>query len=933
MANVKNYGLNGVSADLQYGKAGGRVKFDGSAFAIRNAADDGYLTLSGAAATADNHFVTKSQLDSVSAGLDLKESVRVATTTTLPAYTASGSGVGKTLTADANGVLTIDGVATVLGDRILVKDEGASNADHGIYEVTTEGDGSTAFVLTRATDADGTPSNEVSTGMFCFVEEGTANSGSGWVLVTANPITVDTTDLQFSQFSESTSFSAGDGLQLNGSTFSFDIDSLGTEAGTIAGSDTIALGDGVLGGTDTKATFTKVMNDLNIVNVADYSAGIEFIANTAADTYSKYTLVASAIAGDEGASVVQNGSTIEFGLDIDGLTDNGGSGAGTDEIVVFDGNNNVKTSITDLLADNNVANLSSNGIAVRTAAGTYAARSVVASADTDQAGIEITNGDGVAGNMEVGLNINGLTDIGVDTVLGTDYLVVSDTSDGNANKKVTIQEVVDLALGSVTTNQISEGDTSITATDLGTGDLNFVVDGTTVATMVDGQMDVVSLSVDDLAATHVIYAGTDGELQGEAGFTYIEGSNTLNVPNITSTGTVSADALEAANGGLTVSGTGGISTNSGNISSTSGDITTGGAMSATGTITATGGLIDSTLTINGGVTYSDSTGNLTENGGFTFDGTTLTVPTLSATSVGATDELIQFGNASGGLDEDAGFSFNGDTDKVLTVGNLDIDGTNQTITGNVTDGDISIIPDGTGEVIIGSTGAGVIGSEASQSMTLSGDTDLFLDSNSGSVYIRDNDGADNVAVFDANASADNWFTFTAPAAGSALEIGTNSADDIQFTLGTGSLLLVGDAADYETALASASDAAIVTKGYVDDQISSGASQGSIQTRIATVDTTSATTTSIGAAMPAGAIVTRIVVNVTSASASDTGMTVGISGNTDKYATAAEIDTTATGTYIIEGYFLEGSSETVTVEVATGSAGSVNVFVEYRVPTA
>jgi hypothetical protein len=146
-------------------------------------------------------------------------------------------------------------------------------------------------------------------------------------------------------------------------------------------------------------------------------------------------------------------------------------------------------------------------------------------------------------------------------------------------------------------------------------------------------------------------------------------------------------------------------------------------------------------------------------------------------------------------------------------------------------------------------------------------------------------------------------------------------------------LLVGDAADYETALASASDAAIVTKGYVDDQISSGASQGSIQTRIATVDTTSATTTSIGAAMPAGAIVTRIVVNVTSASASDTGMTVGISGNTDKYATAAEIDTTATGTYIIEGYFLEGSSETVTVEVATGSAGSVNVFVEYRVPTA
>lgn len=143
-------------------------------------------------------LVTRESLDAVLNGLDLHASCKLATAAVLPDCTAAGSGVGKTLTANAVGVLTIDGTATVLNDRILVKDQ-ATGADNGIYKVTTEGTSGVAFILTRATDSDADA--EVTAGAFTFIEEGTANGDEGWVLTTNDTITVDTTALTFTQFS------------------------------------------------------------------------------------------------------------------------------------------------------------------------------------------------------------------------------------------------------------------------------------------------------------------------------------------------------------------------------------------------------------------------------------------------------------------------------------------------------------------------------------------------------------------------------------------------------------------------------------------------------------------------------------------------------------------------------------------------------------
>ena len=127
------------------------------------------------------------------AGLDVKQSVRVATTANIT----------------LSGTQTIDTVSVVAGNRVLVKDQ-TTPSQNGIYVVA-------AGAWTRATDFDSTA--EVTTGAFTFVEEGSANKNTGWVLSTTGTITVGTTGIVFVKFSAS-SLSEGDGITILGDTIS-----------------------------------------------------------------------------------------------------------------------------------------------------------------------------------------------------------------------------------------------------------------------------------------------------------------------------------------------------------------------------------------------------------------------------------------------------------------------------------------------------------------------------------------------------------------------------------------------------------------------------------------------------------------------------------------------------------------------------------------
>ena len=157
----------------------------------------------------------KNYVDSVKQALDIKDSVRVATTAALT-VTAAGSGATKTLTnATTQTAITLDSIVLALNDRVLVKDQ-ATGADNGIYTVTNIGSASTNWVLTRASDAD--ISADVTPGMFTFVEQGTVNADNGFVLTTDGPVTLETTALTFVQFSGAGQIVAGNGLTKSGNT-------------------------------------------------------------------------------------------------------------------------------------------------------------------------------------------------------------------------------------------------------------------------------------------------------------------------------------------------------------------------------------------------------------------------------------------------------------------------------------------------------------------------------------------------------------------------------------------------------------------------------------------------------------------------------------------------------------------------------------------
>jgi hypothetical protein len=174
--------------------------------------------------TADTDAATKAYVDASRSGLDVKDSVRVATTA-----------AGTLATSFANGS-TVDGVTLATGNRILIKNQ-ATGSENGIYTVNATG------APSRATDADA--SAKVTSGMFTFVTEGTANDNSGWVLTTDDPITLGTTALVFAQFSGAGQITAGTGLTKTGNT----IDAVGTADRITANADSIDIASTYVGQT------------------------------------------------------------------------------------------------------------------------------------------------------------------------------------------------------------------------------------------------------------------------------------------------------------------------------------------------------------------------------------------------------------------------------------------------------------------------------------------------------------------------------------------------------------------------------------------------------------------------------------------------------------------------------------------------------------
>jgi hypothetical protein len=208
--------------------------------------------------TSPQDAATKAYVDATVQGLDIHPSVRIASTTNISGtYSATGGTSGRgQFTAMSNAA--IDGVTPAVNNRVLLKDQ-STPAQNGWWVITTLGTGANG-VWDRAPDADSDA--EVTAGAFTFVEEGTANADTGWVLTTNNPITLggaSGTSLAFAQFSSAGTITAGNGLTKTGNT----IDVVGTANRISVAADSIDIDAAYVGqasittlGTITTGTWT-----------------------------------------------------------------------------------------------------------------------------------------------------------------------------------------------------------------------------------------------------------------------------------------------------------------------------------------------------------------------------------------------------------------------------------------------------------------------------------------------------------------------------------------------------------------------------------------------------------------------------------------------------------------------------------------------------
>ena len=265
------------------------------------------------APTSNTDIVNKQYADAIASGIHFHEAVELATTAALPAntYNNGSSGVGATLTANANGALSVDSTLTVVGNRILVKNQ-VAGAQNGVYVVTQVGSAGTPYILTRSTDMDsvGTGVDQIDEGDFFLVTSGTANVNTAWVQQTPPPITIGTTAIVFQQFSAPITYTAGTGLS-ESPTYTFNIANTGT-AGTYGSASSVPVITTNAQGQVTSVTNTTISIPNSSTTATTSNNSNTIVARDAAGNFNAGTISATLIGtatNVTGIVAIANGGT------------------------------------------------------------------------------------------------------------------------------------------------------------------------------------------------------------------------------------------------------------------------------------------------------------------------------------------------------------------------------------------------------------------------------------------------------------------------------------------------------------------------------------------------------------------------------------------------------------------------------------------------
>jgi hypothetical protein len=371
---------------------------------------------------------TKSYVDTIAAAtLHYHDPVRVEAETELSAtYNNGTSGVGATLTnTGAQAALVIDGVALNIADRVLIRLQ--SNAAHnGVYVVTTVGDNSSNWVLTRSDDADNNGSispNSLGEGDAFYVLEGSIGAGQLYVMNTMGAITFGTTDITFTQISSAQIYSAGAGLNLVGTTFianvSLGLHTNGSYVESISNGSYLTGADGgAVGSTLTLGVDATSNNTANKVVARDSNG--DFSANT---------ITATLNGNASTATVWQTSRSLTLTGDVTGSI-SGVNGSGNISIATTIAANSVELG-TDTTGNYVAAGITSgNGISgsVNSEGGTFTVTSNATSANTNSTIVFRDNsGNFSAGTITANLTGNATTATSATTVVVTENNIANET--------------------------------------------------------------------------------------------------------------------------------------------------------------------------------------------------------------------------------------------------------------------------------------------------------------------------------------------------------------------------------------------------------------------------------------------------------------------------------------------------------------------------
>ncbi len=950
MANVKNYGLAGIGSDVQFGKSGGRLIYDTSSSFFKFTTDGTTLSQARVATTPSNanDAASKSYVDSTINGLDVKESVHLATT-------AAG-----TLASDfANGD-TIDGVALATGDRILIKDQ-ADASENGVYTVNASG------APTRATDFDA--DSEVTAGAFFFVEEGTTNGNNGFTLTTNDAITVGTTDLTFTQFSGSGQITAGtgmtkssntlnvvggDGIVANANDLAIDLatnTALAFDSGkldvTIDLSDTtndvtgtLAVGSGGTGQTSlddivagsTKVTITNgtgtVVGGDATIDIAEGNLNLGNMGGTA-DLTSQVTGVLPVANGGTGGATAAAartalglaiGSDVQaYDADLDAISalakTDGGIIVGNGSAFVLETGATARTSLGLGTGDTPTF----NGAAMGSAA-------ITGVADPSNAQDAATKAyvDGLTGAGSITQAIGAGTGSGT-VSLGSQTFTIA----GTANEIETSASGQTVTVGLVT-NPTLTGNTTITG--------NLTVQGTTTT------VDSTTIQIQNAFT----FEGATADAH-ETTLTVVDptADRTISLPNASGTVVLNDNAATLTNktiafGSNTISGQLGVSNGGtgldlssiaqgtlliGDNSNALTQLTIGGAnkyLRSTGTTASYDYVTALRDNTDGNVVIEADTANIADNTKLQIRNTSsnVSIHAIDPDDATANVNLVLESQGSGGRvlirDASGGSSLIiGDDDSSLTVS-----------------GGASSSSDAGDIVIKGGNGTG---SNASGDAIIKGGTGGNAE---GKVKITDS--TDNeIAIFERTASAVNEFTITNNATGSNPSIAATGDDtniSVALTPKGNGLVVVPNG--YESNVGSVDDA-LVTRRWVLDNVVTATDDLTLRASI----TNGNASENIGSLPNASGVtyfVTRIAINVSSAYSGGSVDSMLITDGSATLATVSESDVTTTGSYIIDldGATATAGGATLAIQfkqsngsdAATPTSGAMTVFVEYKATT-